>query len=52
MSLCDKREEEEDDVRSHKAASPEPSCVSMKSDGSMAIPPELCDGAVISDTSV
>ncbi|XP_058616856.1 NACHT, LRR and PYD domains-containing protein 3-like [Onychostoma macrolepis] len=50
MSLCEKREKEED-VHTHKAASPEP-CVSMKSDRSMRIPPNLSDGAVTSDTFV
>ncbi|KAL1252103.1 hypothetical protein QQF64_019899 [Cirrhinus molitorella] len=51
MSLCEKREDEED-VYKHKAASPEPSCVSMKSDASMENPPDLSDGAVTSDTFV
>ncbi|KAL1252101.1 hypothetical protein QQF64_019897, partial [Cirrhinus molitorella] len=50
MSLCEKKEEEEEDVHTHKAASPEPSCVSMKSDRSMEYPPNLSDGAVTSDT--
>ncbi|KAK9960239.1 hypothetical protein ABG768_010314 [Culter alburnus] len=48
MSLYEKREEEED----VKAASPEPSCVSMKSDWSMGDPPDLSDGAVTSDPEV
>ncbi|KAK2915704.1 hypothetical protein Q8A67_000078 [Cirrhinus molitorella] len=49
MSLCKKIEEEEDeDVHTNKAASPEPSCVSMKSDASMGIQPNLSDGAVTS----
>ncbi|ROI68666.1 NLR family CARD domain-containing protein 3 [Anabarilius grahami] len=48
MSLCEKREEE-DDVQTHKAASPDPSCVSMKSDTSMGNPPDLSNGAVTSD---
>ncbi|XP_016377955.1 uncharacterized protein LOC107716127 [Sinocyclocheilus rhinocerous] len=43
MSLYEKREEE--DVQTHKAASPEPSCVSVKSDKSMGVPPLLSDGA-------
>uniref|UniRef100_A0A8C1N9A5 NACHT, LRR and PYD domains-containing protein 3-like n=1 Tax=Cyprinus carpio TaxID=7962 RepID=A0A8C1N9A5_CYPCA len=47
MSLCEKREEE--DVQTHKAASPEPSCVSMKSDRSIVSPPEFSDRAVTSD---
>ncbi|XP_048048153.1 NACHT, LRR and PYD domains-containing protein 3-like [Megalobrama amblycephala] len=51
MSLCKKREEE-NDVQTHKAASPEPSCVSMKSDASMGNPPLLSDGAVTSDPEV
>ncbi|XP_058606024.1 NLR family CARD domain-containing protein 3-like isoform X2 [Onychostoma macrolepis] len=47
MGLCEKIEEE--DVHTHKTASPEPSCVSMKSDVSMGIPPDLSDGAETSD---
>ncbi|XP_067249077.1 NACHT, LRR and PYD domains-containing protein 3-like [Chanodichthys erythropterus] len=46
MSVYEKREEE--DVHRHKAASPEPSCVSMKSDASMDPPPKL-SGAVTFD---
>lgn len=46
MSLYEKREE---DVHIHKAASPEPSCVSVKSDMSLRIPPVFSDGAVTSD---
>ncbi|XP_073700200.1 protein NLRC3-like [Garra rufa] len=42
MSLREKREE---DVHTHKTASPEPSCVSMKSNESIGIPPNLSDGA-------
>uniref|UniRef100_A0A9J7ZIW4 Uncharacterized protein n=1 Tax=Cyprinus carpio carpio TaxID=630221 RepID=A0A9J7ZIW4_CYPCA len=49
MSLCEMRE---DDVHIHKAASPEPSCVSVKSDASMGIPPLLSDGPVTSDPEV
>lgn len=49
MSLCEKREEEED-VHTHEAASPEPSCVSVKSDQSIETPPDLKDGAVTSDS--
>ncbi|XP_026119964.1 NACHT, LRR and PYD domains-containing protein 3-like [Carassius auratus] len=51
MSLCEKREDEED-VHLHKAESPESSCVSMKSERSMSNPPDLSDGAVTPDTSV
>ncbi|XP_051742960.1 NACHT, LRR and PYD domains-containing protein 3-like isoform X3 [Ctenopharyngodon idella] len=51
MSLYEEREEEED-VHTHKAASAEPSCVSMKSDTSMRNPPHLSDGAMISDPKV
>uniref|UniRef100_A0A8C1T0Y6 NACHT, LRR and PYD domains-containing protein 3-like n=1 Tax=Cyprinus carpio TaxID=7962 RepID=A0A8C1T0Y6_CYPCA len=51
MSLCEKREEEED-VHTHEAASPEPSCVSVKSDQSIETPPDLKDGAVTSDSEV
>ncbi|XP_050950743.1 NACHT, LRR and PYD domains-containing protein 3-like [Labeo rohita] len=50
MSLCEKREEE--DVHTHKAASPEPSSVSIRSDASMRKPPHLSDGTVTSTTSV
>ncbi|XP_052436337.1 NACHT, LRR and PYD domains-containing protein 3 isoform X7 [Carassius gibelio] len=50
MSLCEKRELEEY-VHTHKAASPEPSCVSMKSNASMDPPPKLSNGAVTSDTT-
>ncbi|KAK9960100.1 hypothetical protein ABG768_010176 [Culter alburnus] len=39
-------------VQTHKAASPEPSCVSMKSDASMDPPPKLNDGALTSDPEV
>ncbi len=34
-----------------KGETPEPSCVSMKSDVSMGMPPEFSGGAVNSDTS-
>ncbi|XP_058605890.1 NACHT, LRR and PYD domains-containing protein 3-like isoform X1 [Onychostoma macrolepis] len=47
MRVCEKREQE--DVHTHKAASPEPSCASMKSDASMPQPLNLSDGAVTSD---
>ncbi|XP_050990034.1 NACHT, LRR and PYD domains-containing protein 3-like [Labeo rohita] len=47
MTLYKKKEE--DDVYTHKVASPEPSCVSMKSDASMGLGPNLCDGAVTFD---
>ncbi|XP_016117989.1 NACHT, LRR and PYD domains-containing protein 3-like, partial [Sinocyclocheilus grahami] len=46
MSVYEKREE---DVHTYKAASPEPSCMSMKSDASMGIPLNFSDGAVTSD---
>ncbi|XP_051724374.1 NACHT, LRR and PYD domains-containing protein 3-like isoform X4 [Ctenopharyngodon idella] len=36
-------------VQTRKAASPEPSCVSMKSDASMDPPPKLNDGALTSN---
>ncbi|XP_050961339.1 LOW QUALITY PROTEIN: NACHT, LRR and PYD domains-containing protein 3-like [Labeo rohita] len=49
MSLYEWKEEGEDDVQTHKAASPEPSCVSLKSDTSLLLPPNLSDGAVTSD---
>ncbi|ROL51892.1 NLR family CARD domain-containing protein 3 [Anabarilius grahami] len=39
-------------VQTDKAASPEPSCVSMKSDASMDPPPKLSDGALTSDPKV
>ncbi|XP_050989009.1 LOW QUALITY PROTEIN: NACHT, LRR and PYD domains-containing protein 3-like [Labeo rohita] len=52
MGHCEKKEEEEDDVHTHKAASPEPSCVSVKSDVSMHQPFNFSDGAVTSDTDV
>ncbi|KAK9960241.1 hypothetical protein ABG768_010316 [Culter alburnus] len=39
-------------LQKHIAASPEPSCVSMKSDASMHFPPDLSDGAVTSDPEV
>ncbi|XP_048048152.1 NACHT, LRR and PYD domains-containing protein 3-like isoform X2 [Megalobrama amblycephala] len=51
MSLCEKREEE-NDVQTHRSASPEPSCLSMKSEASMRNPPLLSDGAVTSDPEV
>ncbi|XP_016090388.1 NACHT, LRR and PYD domains-containing protein 5-like [Sinocyclocheilus grahami] len=46
------KREKKDDVDMHKAESPDPSCVSMKSGGSMGIPPLLSDGAVTSDTEL
>lgn len=49
MSLCEKREEEKDDHK-HKAASPEASSVSVKSDESIEKNPDLSDGAVTSDS--
>ncbi|XP_051725242.1 NACHT, LRR and PYD domains-containing protein 3-like isoform X2 [Ctenopharyngodon idella] len=50
MSLNEKREEE--DVHTQKAASPEPSCVSMKSDRSLLCPPKFSDEAENSDPEV
>lgn len=47
MSLNEKREEE--GVHTQKAASPEPSCVSMKSDRSLLLPPKFSDEAENSD---
>ncbi|XP_058605924.1 NLR family CARD domain-containing protein 3-like [Onychostoma macrolepis] len=47
MSLNEKKEEE--DVHTHKAASPEPSCVSVKSDRSIEMPPSLSGEARTSD---
>ncbi|XP_073784226.1 uncharacterized protein [Danio rerio] len=44
MSLVEKKE----DIHKQKAASPEPSCVSVKSNTSMPHPPDLSDGAVTS----
>ncbi|XP_052475895.1 NACHT, LRR and PYD domains-containing protein 12-like [Carassius gibelio] len=41
MSVC---ERESGDVQTHEAASPEPSCVSMKSDESIHVSPDLSDG--------
>uniref|UniRef100_A0A8C1SBG8 NACHT, LRR and PYD domains-containing protein 12-like n=1 Tax=Cyprinus carpio TaxID=7962 RepID=A0A8C1SBG8_CYPCA len=41
-------EREWGDVQTHEAASPEPSCVSMKSKESIHVPPDLSDGAVTS----
>ncbi|KAK9960237.1 hypothetical protein ABG768_010312 [Culter alburnus] len=51
MSL-DEQRKKRDSVWKRKAASPEPSCVSMKSDESMMYPPDLSDGAVTSDPEV
>ncbi|XP_052437189.1 NACHT, LRR and PYD domains-containing protein 3 isoform X2 [Carassius gibelio] len=51
MSLYKKREEE-DDVHTHNKASPKPSCVSVKSDTSLRIPPNISDGAATSDPEV
>ncbi|XP_026142349.1 NACHT, LRR and PYD domains-containing protein 3 [Carassius auratus] len=48
MSLHEKRVEEED-VHTHKTASPEPSCVSVKSHASIGIPLNLSEAAVTSD---
>uniref|UniRef100_A0A8C2KIW4 NACHT, LRR and PYD domains-containing protein 12-like n=1 Tax=Cyprinus carpio TaxID=7962 RepID=A0A8C2KIW4_CYPCA len=48
MSLCEGRKDEEDVVhyQNQRASSPEPSCVSLKSEESIGQPPNLCDGAV------
>ncbi|XDV13936.1 hypothetical protein PO909_002233, partial [Leuciscus waleckii] len=43
MSVCEEREEEAS-VHTQRAASPEFSCVSMKSDISIGLPPDLSDG--------
>ncbi|XP_026085003.1 NACHT, LRR and PYD domains-containing protein 3-like [Carassius auratus] len=51
MSLCEKREEEED-VHTHEEAAPESSCVSVKSDESIENPRDLKDGAVTPDSEV
>ncbi|XP_052476189.1 NACHT, LRR and PYD domains-containing protein 3-like [Carassius gibelio] len=51
MSLCEKREEEED-VPTHETAAPESSCVSVKSDESIENPRDLKDGAATSDSEV
>ncbi|XP_050990028.1 NACHT, LRR and PYD domains-containing protein 3 isoform X2 [Labeo rohita] len=48
MSLYERRKEGVP-VQKHKAESPEPSCLSMKSDTSMNPPPKLSDGVVTSD---
>jgi len=49
MSVCEEREEKAS-VDTHRAASPEFSCVSMKSNNSIGVPPNLSDGpAVTSD---
>ncbi|XP_052436347.1 NACHT, LRR and PYD domains-containing protein 3 [Carassius gibelio] len=52
MSLYKQKEEGEEDVKTQKAASLEPSCVSMKSDRSMFTPPSFSHGAVTSDSQV
>ncbi|CAM4642891.1 unnamed protein product [Leuciscus chuanchicus] len=49
MSLYERREKEDDAVQTHKAASPEPSCVSAQSDGSLPLPPEFSDKPLTSD---
>ncbi|KTF89116.1 hypothetical protein cypCar_00038747 [Cyprinus carpio] len=48
ISVYEKRKEEKY-VHTREAASPEPSCVSMKSDASLPVPPNLSDEAVTSD---
>ncbi len=45
MSLYEKKEKE--DVHTHKAAAPGPSCVSMKSHTSMDYPVQFSNRAVI-----
>ncbi|XP_051723004.1 NACHT, LRR and PYD domains-containing protein 12-like isoform X2 [Ctenopharyngodon idella] len=45
----DERRKKGVSLLNHIAASPEPSCVSVKSDTSMSYPPNLSDGAVTSD---
>ncbi|KAI2654152.1 NLR family CARD domain-containing protein 3 [Labeo rohita] len=56
MSLCKKREEEEEeneeDVHTCKAASPDPSCVSMRSCFSIGVPPNLSAGTVTTEPEV
>nr|XP_021328746.1 NACHT, LRR and PYD domains-containing protein 3-like isoform X2 [Danio rerio] len=47
MNQYEKREKES---LMCEAASPEPSCVSMKSDASLPVPPNLSDGALSSDS--
>lgn len=51
MSLYEERKEKDSSVQSlnQGAASPEPSCVSMKSDASINLPPFLSDGAMTTD---
>uniref|UniRef100_A0A8C1SXV0 NACHT, LRR and PYD domains-containing protein 3-like n=1 Tax=Cyprinus carpio TaxID=7962 RepID=A0A8C1SXV0_CYPCA len=52
MSHYERNEEGEEDVQTQKAASLEPSCVSVKSDRSLPTPPSFSDGAVTSDSQV
>ncbi|XP_052454597.1 NLR family CARD domain-containing protein 3 isoform X1 [Carassius gibelio] len=49
MSRCEEREEE-DAVQTQTVPSPDSSCVSMKSDGSMAKPPAFSDGGGVSNS--
>ncbi|XP_043085147.1 NLR family CARD domain-containing protein 3-like [Puntigrus tetrazona] len=50
MSLCWKKEEHDDiHYENQRAASPEPSCVSMKSDTSMTQPIHFSDGTITFD---
>ncbi|XP_067279859.1 NACHT, LRR and PYD domains-containing protein 3-like [Pseudorasbora parva] len=44
MSVCEERENKEASVHTQRAASPVSSCVSMKSNNSMIIPPKFSDG--------
>ncbi len=46
MSLCEEREEEDIHYQNKRTASPEPSCVSMRSNVSMIQPPKFSDGPV------
>ncbi|XP_059404923.1 NACHT, LRR and PYD domains-containing protein 3-like [Carassius carassius] len=50
MSSCEEREEE-DAVQTQTVPSPDSSCVSMKSDASMAKPPGFSDGGGVSNSS-
>ncbi|KAL1250479.1 hypothetical protein QQF64_018275, partial [Cirrhinus molitorella] len=51
MSLYEERQEDDVDCQNKRAASPEPSCVSMRSDASMNKPPQFSTGSVTSNTS-
>ncbi len=52
MSVYEEEREEETTVDTQRAASPGFSCVSMKSNRSMFLPPELSDGSVVTSNSV